>query len=165
MKTIDNRRKYVKDTYRLVFLIVGMLAGAILVHWMNWEKAQAIWADSQVSMLLSPTWESPVQAKEPEPTPSPEELVIAEIREVFGKDAEGMLKVAKCESGIRAKAINNKNKNGSNDSGVFQINSVHGIPQRYLLNSSINIRVAKQLFDAQGYEPWRSSNSCHHILG
>jgi hypothetical protein len=85
-----------------------------------------------------------------------------EIRAVFGKDAEDAIKVAKCESGMRADAKNHNN-NGSSDGGVFQINSVHGIRAKWLSNPSINIRVAKQLFDEQGWTPWRYSYWCHGV--
>jgi len=163
----DNRRKYVKDTYRLVFLIVGILAGAILVHWMNWEARQVAWADSQVSMLLSPTWGSQAEAKEiePTPTPSPEDLVIAEIKEVFGKDADDAIKVFRCESGLKSKCNDGLNKNGSVDCGVAQVNSVHGVSRKWLLKPEISIRVAYELFLEQGWSPWKSSNHCHGLLG
>lgn len=74
------------------------------------------------------------------------------------------LLVARCESGVREEAVNPKNKDGSHDSGVFQINSGHGIPNRYLLNSRVNIAIARQMYDAGGWNPWRSSNNCHHLL-
>lgn len=88
-----------------------------------------------------------------------------EIRLVFGKDAENAIKVAKCESGMRVAAVNDKNTNGSTDVGLFQINSVHGIKAKWLKNQSIQIRVAHQLFLEQGWNPWSASNKCHGLLG
>jgi hypothetical protein len=75
------------------------------------------------------------------------------VRAVFGKEADNALKVFRCESGLRAQAYN-KNTNGSIDVGVAQINSVHGVPKRYLENYKINILVAKQIYDASGWNPW-----------
>jgi hypothetical protein len=74
-------------------------------------------------------------------------------RAVFGTEADNALKVFKCESGLREKAYN-KNKNGSSDSGVAQINSIHGVREKWLNNYRINILIAKQLYDEQGWNPW-----------
>jgi hypothetical protein len=163
---IDNRRKYVDHVKYGLYFIAGMLLASILIRYDLWEKKQQDWYDSQVSMLLSPTWGSnEVQAQEIEPTPSPEELVIAEIKEVFGKDGDDAVRVFTCESKLKSKCNDGLNKNGSVDCGIAQVNSVHGVSRKWLLKPEINIRVAKQLFDEQGWNPWRSSNSCHHMLG
>lgn len=78
------------------------------------------------------------------------EQIIAYIKEVFGKDADEALLIAKCESGIRAEAYNT-NTNGSVDVGVFQINSVHGVRAKWLTNWKVNVEVAHQLFTEQGH--------------
>jgi hypothetical protein len=88
-----------------------------------------------------------------------------EIKAVFGKDGEDALAVARCESHLRPSVCNDgMNSNGTADCGLFQVNSIHGIDRKYLTNQTINIQVAKMLFDDQGWEPWRSSNACHHML-
>lgn len=87
-----------------------------------------------------------------------------EIHEVFGEEWEKALKIFECESGLNPKAINKSNSNGTIDSGLAQINSVHGIRAKWLKNPSISIRVAKQLYDEQGgWGAWYSSYSCHGI--
>lgn len=86
-----------------------------------------------------------------------------EIYEVFGEDWEKALKIFECESGLNPKAINTNNKNGTFDAGLPQINSVHGIDKKWLFNYKIAIRVAKQMFDKQGWSPWYSSFACHKI--
>jgi hypothetical protein len=83
-----------------------------------------------------------------------------QIEMVFGVDAEDAKKVFTCESHLKANAVNNKNRNGSIDIGVAQINSVHSIPDAYLKNSMINLLVAKQIFDRQGWQPW----TCRKVL-
>ena len=77
---------------------------------------------------------------------------------------EKAVKIFECESGLRADAVNNSNKNGTADVGIPQINTVHGIRAKWLKNPSISIRVAKQLYDEQGgWSAWYSSYSCHGI--
>ena len=90
-----------------------------------------------VSMILTPD------------NNSPESI----IDRVFGKDAPEAKKVFTCESHLKADATH-KNNDGSLDVGIAQINSVHSIPESYLKNPMINILVAKQIFDAQGWNPW-----------
>lgn len=136
--------------------------------WCNWQTVKPRWEDQQLPLLLSPLSDTQVYAQEestPSPTPNPQQLVIEEIREVFGKNADDAIKVFSCESGLKSKCNDGLNKNGSVDCGVGQINTVHGINRKWLLKPEINIRVAKQLFDEQGWNPWRSSNNCHHMLG
>lgn len=86
------------------------------------------------------------------------------IQSVFGKDAPIMLKIARCESGIRKDATN-KNKNGTQDRGVFQINSntwpgYTDIDYNWAYDAKANILVAKKIFDARGTQPWYSSEKC-----
>lgn len=98
----------------------------------------------------------PAPTKDPEP-----ELpanVVETIRWAFKDKGEKVIKeammVAKCESGLKAEAYNDKNTNGSKDSGVFQINSVHAINPRFLKDFKVNIMVARKLYDEQGWNPW-----------
>lgn len=84
-----------------------------------------------------------------------------EICAVFGSHCSDALKVARCESGLNAKSANKT----SSARGLFQVmSSVHGIREKWLYNPHINIQVAKMLFDASGWEPWRASNNCHKLL-
>lgn len=89
-----------------------------------------------------------------------QESVTDKITSVFKDHAPDAILIAQCESGLNPNAINNSNSNGSTDTGLFQINSIHNIPQRYLLNPDINIQVAYQLFQQQGWSPW----VCKHVL-
>lgn len=86
----------------------------------------------------------------PEPTP----LSISDkILLAFGNSGYTMLKIAKCESTLNPKAVH-RNKNGSTDYGLFQINSVHGIPPEELYDVDKNIAYAKALYDREGTRPW-----------
>lgn len=83
------------------------------------------------------------------------------IREVFGADADRAIGVAKCESGLRKNALNDKNRNGTVDHGLFQINSVHTKKRgsAFKTDWQANVRVAKQIFDEQGFRPWVCSKA------
>lgn len=83
--------------------------------------------------------------------------IAEKIKKTFGNDWEIALKIAQCESGLNPKA---KNKNSS-ARGIYQImQSWHRIDEKWLLNEDINIAIAKQLYDEQGWNPWNASKSC-----
>lgn len=81
------------------------------------------------------------------------------IRKHFGEVADQAIDCFKSESGLRANAVNTKNRNGTVDRGVAQINSIHcgkvkGDCATALLDAETNIRIAKQLYDRSGFNPW-----------
>jgi len=79
------------------------------------------------------------------------------IKYVFGKDGDLMIKVASCESGLNPKAENPN----SSATGLFQILSqLHQVKKQWLYNEDVNIAIAKQMFDASGTNPWKSSKKC-----
>ena len=78
------------------------------------------------------------------------------IRRIWGKDAYIGLAIARAESGYRPNAINH-NTNGTYDIGVFQINSVHNMPD--MEDVVANISYAYTLFLSQGTTPWNSSKT------
>jgi hypothetical protein len=86
---------------------------------------------------------------------------VDKIKAAFGKDGDDAVKVAFCESSLNPEAKNKR----SSARGLFQIMaSVHGVREKWLLNEDVNIQVAKQLFDEQGWNPWLASNNCHGLL-
>ena len=102
-------------------------------------------------------------ASTPSASLSDKEEVMDYILEVFGKDADRAIWMAKCESGLRKNAYNGSNSNGTADYGVFQINSVHQkrFGQGYMVDWKENVRVAKKIFDEQGFYPW----TCGKAIG
>lgn len=88
------------------------------------------------------------------PTPDPKNLINQEIREVFGKDSDKAFRLLSCENASHnPDAVNTAGNfpKGSRDIGVFQINEHWQATQgKFLFNPSINIRIAKQLFDENG---------------
>ena len=96
-------------------------------------------------------WSIPITRREP---------TIREVIEAnFGEEKYMAYKIMKCESNGRPNAVN-YNANGTRDSGLFQINSVHA----YLVNGDldslfdpkVNIQVAKKVYERAGnsWEPW-----------
>ena len=78
--------------------------------------------------------------------------VIRDIIITFGDDYRTALAVAKAESGLRCEAYH-FNDNGTVDSSVFQLNSVHK-KRGNLADCKENIKIAKQIVDEQGWSPW-----------
>lgn len=145
------------DPHPIIVFIFTILLGAAALNFGDNYQIKAKEPVSPVSGDLAVIKEIEPEFTEYVPVEVPRlpQTIEEEIRAVFGKDAEKALKVFQCESGLRPKAYN-KNTNGSIDVGLAQINSIHGVNKRFLENPSINIRVAKQLFDEQGgsFGPW-----------
>lgn len=97
-----------------------------------------------------------VHAVEPavQPIVEPPMTIEDKVRAMFPEDPDRAVAIAKCESGLRANAFNPKNKNGSWDAGVMQINSVHKYSKEYLFDVDNNLKVARKLYDRQGWRPW-----------
>ena len=96
-------------------------------------------------------------AESPEYNPTYQDIV-EEIVRVFspsGKKAvEWGLRCSFSESKWNAFALNNTNRNGTKDSGVFQVNSVHGYKQTQLFNYKENIKIAYQIYLKHGKRAW-----------
>jgi len=97
--------------------------------------------------------------REGAPTPTPKQKTEREEieefgQELFGEDWELFKRIIACESSWDVKAFNGA------DTGLAQINRVHGIAPKWLKNWKINLLVAKQLFDEQGTKPWNASRNC-----
>lgn len=94
---------------------------------------------------------APVAAVRPEPAGT----YGAMIREVFGPDGAVALRIAVCESGLDPNMIGRLG-----EVGLFQIRpEFHGwrvgaVGGSNLADPATNIRVAKHLFDEQGWRPW-----------
>ena len=77
----------------------------------------------------------------------------------YGVNPQRALKVAFCESSYDPSRVN-QNHNGTNDKGIFQINSIHNVPDACRLDENCNIAWAMQTIQSQGYWPWVASESC-----
>jgi len=81
------------------------------------------------------------------------------IEKYFGKDAEIAIAVAKAESNLNPLALNTKNRNGSTDCGIFQINSIHKPTKIQCEDAEENIKLAHQIFLKSGFRAWSAYNN------
>ena len=82
------------------------------------------------------------------------EEIKQKICKVFGSQCSNALIIAEKESGFRANAISK-----TNDYGVFQLNCRWqsrrvGGNCNLFLDVDTNIKIAKQIYDEQGWSPW-----------
>jgi len=145
--------------------IVWILLILCLYVLSEFKYAQAISPQGLISPV--PDGYSDVLAHQPylllQPTTEKEEIKVEEtideqIEEygkfLFKEDWNLFKGVIWCESRNDPEAFNGA------DTGLAQINVVHGIPKRWLVDYRINLAVAKKLFDEQGLTPWNASKHC-----
>ena len=66
-----------------------------------------------------------------------------------------MLAIMRAESGCNPRSDNTGlNRDGSNDKGLFQINSIHGFSDAERLDPIRNIEIAFRIWQNQGYRAW-----------
>lgn len=75
------------------------------------------------------------------------------IKRYFGDDTYRAVRVAHCESRL-IQWKRNTNKDGSVDVGMFQINQYWHGHRGDLTDIEENVRVAKEIYDEQGWNPW-----------
>ena len=78
------------------------------------------------------------------------ERIEQEIREVFYETPNTAVAIFKCESELKPDAFNDKNTNGTDDTGIAQINSVHDTTGYDLYDVQDNLEFARKLFDSKG---------------
>lgn len=78
--------------------------------------------------------------------------------DTFPENPRTALAIVACESGFNPNAHNASNKNGTVDSGLFQINSIHHTRMEELgldvWKPQDNIKFARMLYDESGFAPW-----------
>lgn len=84
------------------------------------------------------------------------------IVEVFGDDsADAITIINKCENHSFDPKAQNWNSNGSVDTGIFMVNSIHGYTEEQLKDWKFNVDVAKKIYDNGGWKQW----ACSHVIG
>jgi hypothetical protein len=95
---------------------------------------------------------------------SEKQQILAYIVEVFGDDsADAITIINKCENHEFNPKATNWNRNGTWDTGIFQINQVHGYTMEEMQDWKQNIIAAKKIFDKAG-KKW-TAWSCAHVVG
>lgn len=94
---------------------------------------------------------------------SPRAEIEAYVEKVFGKYAKRAKAIIACESSWNPAAVNNSNRDKSNDKGLWQINSIHGLSDACRLDYKCSTDYAYKLFKRSGFQPWYSSRKCHGL--
>lgn len=77
------------------------------------------------------------------------------IKKVFGADANKMIAIARCESGLDNLAVNENDRllNSHPSKGIFQISEIHGEREDWW-KPEVNASIALSLYKKQGVKPW-----------
>lgn len=73
-----------------------------------------------------------------------------------GVDEETSVRIAFAESSFNCEATN-LNTNGTNDAGLFQINSIHKVPDYCRLDCECNLYWSLNKMAKEGFGAWRAS--------
>jgi len=128
-----------------------LLAGMLVGYWYGQSKKPLI-----SPLVIGPTQ---VMAKEPEVVvrceAGPKEYLECQVYQgkISWEDHAKLSKIIKCESGWNPEVLN-KNKNGTFDSGLFQVNDVHKQKRYEMLDFKKNIDFGIKLYKKQGVTPW-----------
>lgn len=155
MTRLERKQKAKNHTFNCYFgaVVMGFLAGIILAVTLLRAKKE---------VPAEPIKVQEIKAEEPQRFCGD---VISYIRcrgedlGVSNQNIMTMIRIARCESGLREEAVN-KNRNGTIDGGVFQINSVHKQKLSNVFDFRFNIDYAYKLFLSQGFGPWSASRHC-----
>ena len=154
-RPIASNLRWLTYVFSYELFVLGLMCVSMFFQNVGAEKAFA------QTPLISPLPISSGVFQEPEQaTGSVREQSIAVIKKVWRADFEIGVALASCESGLRPTAVNEHNTNGSTDSGLFQINSVHNIQREDLMNPYANAGYAYAIYKEQGTGPWYSSAHC-----
>lgn len=156
IKKVRKSRRFDYSAFQLGFLVGWVMMG-IMAIWglVNYNKRQEV--------ILRPVVESNVPVVEAAQIPPVcskpyGNLICAHD----GWDWNKMYALALCESddpltpGPRSINPNaqHTNRDGSVDTGIFQINSIHGVGAEVLKNPELNVATARKIWGYQGYGAW-----------
>lgn len=87
-----------------------------------------------------------------------------EIVEKYPWNSKVMLAIMRAESGCNPRSDNTGlNRDGSNDKGLFQINSIHGFSDAERLDPIQNIKIAFRIWQSQGYRAWSAYSNGSYL--
>jgi hypothetical protein len=160
MKLAKSRiRGYYRRSERLSGLI-GLASTMVLCLWLRVIGVGITLNDQKIE---SKAYAKPIVMVEPKyPEMTEKQQIMSYIVEVFGDDADDAITIInKCENSEFNPKATNHNSNGTWDTGIFQINQVHGYSLEEMQDWHKNIDVAKKIFDNRGWKAW----SCSHVIG
>ena len=133
--------------YKFLFIGIGIVGLSVLI----WQGA--LWFDGRVRSTFNRVLViENVQAQEVAGPVDWREEVRAIWKE-YKMDIEVMERIVVCESNWKPSAVN-KNKNGTVDRGIYQINSIHGYNIYDVFDPIEATYLAIQIWHKQGYRAW-----------
>lgn len=97
------------------------------------------------------------------PQSAPEQRTGCELAYNYGWDVSIAIAICRAESGGNANAVNQSNYDGSNDKGLFQLNSCHvasgliGDNERF--DPAKNVETAYKIYRSSGWSAWSAFNN------
>lgn len=147
MQTFKEKLTQAKiEHYRTRFLQYTLLI--LLLIWI-YQVGKNILSESNVVVIQNVIAAEKVEPVKPQVVLSIED----KIKQTFPEQPEIMLAVAKAESKLNPHATN-INRNGTKDTGIFQVNSVHGYNEEWLKNEDNNLKAARKIYEKQGLKAW-----------
>src|ERR1035437_8600897 len=154
-------------------LLNGVGTVAYMSGWIVWKLKKQIWFVVLIaiamylpltvmpSTVFAPKAEATLDGTQIFKPTTEQQQIKAYIKEVFGDQADNAYKVLACENGRLNPKARGMNTNGTSDVGIFQINSVHGVPESYLKDWRTNVDIAYQIYKGSGWGAW----SCVTMYG
>jgi hypothetical protein len=170
-KGINRKTKVAGILTILLFVFIGLFQlGIKIAEWFDGHKIirqQVIQLQVQAPLRIETRETQVVEIVQViKQIPEYDELTDIEkyICDVWGPaDCKIAVAVARAESGLREDAVNIWNSNGTYDTGIFQVNSIHqskeGCSLKDLVDAKKNIDCAKKIHDASGWNAWSAFNS------
>lgn len=152
---MTKQKKISPVEYNLLVLAgIALLVLAVRVVDLSYENTEIVFAVKRYPVMaeeLAPT---------PTPTPSEKVQIVAYITKLWEKHGTAeVVRAINCfysESGLRSEAYG-VNRNGSNDAGVAQVNSIHGMSVEDRMDYKKNLDKAYQIYLNRGWDAWYGS--------
>jgi hypothetical protein len=142
--------------------VAGLLGSMVLCLWLQFF-GQSYNLYKEQRSVEAYEYKSPiVVVDEKDREFTQKQQILSYIIEVFGDDsADAITIINKCENHAFDPKATNWNRNGTWDTGIFQINQIHGYTMDEMQDWRKNIDAAKKIFDNRGWTAW----SCSYVVG
>jgi len=154
---VSYKRWGLADTIYVLLVIVGAVLVGVRIPVPSPRPVDPIGSVMAQESVVSPL---PLNPATPTPSPTPQaslENVVAYIAQVFKSEGSAVVVEAiNCfysESRLNPNAYN-QNRNGTEDRGVAQVNSIHRLTPAEAHNFRKNINKAYEIYQKRGWAAW-----------
>ena len=153
VRKFESKRSTLDILTPFFILWATMIACLVAARFDTTQALEPQFINPHVNTVFTGEGVAATEAGQTTPEPKTEkQQIIDYITEVFGEDAPDAFNILYCENRQLDHRVVGRNRNGSIDEGVFQINSIHG--KTNMKDWKTNIDYAKTIFDRQGWRPW-----------